>query len=70
MRDHGHGLPAEALGERFGPFCARDTARSDRSRGLGVGLSICQAIVTAHGGTILAENAPDGGARIRFTLPL
>lgn len=70
VRDHGHGLPAEALGERFGPFCARDTARSDRSRGLGVGLSICQAIVTAHGGTILAKNAPDGGARIRFTLPL
>ena len=70
VRDHGRGLPREMLGGRFDPFCAKESAHSDRSRGLGVGLSICQAIITAHGGAILAENAPEGGARMRFTLPL
>lgn len=36
----------------------------------GLGLAICQAIVTAHGGTLTRENLPDGGARVAFTLPL
>jgi two-component system, OmpR family, sensor histidine kinase KdpD len=38
--------------------------------GVGLGLSICRAIVQAHGGTISAENLPIGGAVFRFTLPL
>jgi len=37
--------------------------------GAGLGLSICRAIVTAHGGTIGAEARPGGGARLTFTLP-
>ena len=37
--------------------------------GTGMGLAICKAIITAHGGTIAAENHP-GGACVRFTLPL
>jgi len=39
-------------------------------RGAGLGLAICHAIVAAHGGTISAENRPDGGALIRIWLPL
>jgi two-component system, OmpR family, sensor histidine kinase KdpD len=38
--------------------------------GVGLGLTICRAIVEAHGGTIRAENRPSGGAAFRFTLPL
>ena len=37
--------------------------------GVGLGLAICRTIISAHGGKIWAENRPEGGAIIRFTLP-
>jgi two-component system sensor histidine kinase KdpD len=37
--------------------------------GVGLGLSICRAIVHAHGGTLTAGPRPGGGARLEFTLP-
>ena len=39
---------------------------SDRSRHMGIGLSVCRAIVRAHGGEIYARNKIDGGAEFRF----
>ena len=42
---------------------------SDRSRHMGIGLSVCRAIVRAHGGEIYARNKIDGGAEFRFWLP-
>jgi two-component system sensor histidine kinase KdpD len=47
--------------------------RSDRDgarEGVGLGLTICRAIVTVHGGAIAARNRDGGGASFRFTLPL
>ena len=38
--------------------------------GIGLGLTICRAIITAHGGRIRAENSQGGGAIFRFSLPL
>ena len=38
--------------------------------GIGLGLTICRAIITAHGGRMWAGNRPGGGAVFRFTLPL
>ena len=37
---------------------------------MGIGLSVCHAIIKAHGGNMTACNHPEGGAEFRFTLPL
>ncbi len=68
VADDGPGLPPgqeEALFEKF-TRGERESARP----GVGLGLAICRAIVQAHGGTIAARRAPQGGAAIVLTLPL
>jgi signal transduction histidine kinase len=62
VQDSGPGIAAEAMSRLFDPFY---TTKAD---GLGMGLAICRSIVTAHGGRIWAENHPDGGAVVSFTL--
>lgn len=42
----------------------------DGKKNMGIGLSVCRTIIKAHGGTIAAENLPEGGACLRFYLPL
>jgi phosphoglycerate-specific signal transduction histidine kinase len=49
------------------PLWFPDAVRED---GMGLGLSISRTIVEAHGGQIRAENNPDGGATVRFALPI
>jgi len=68
VADRGPGLPAGKENMLFEKFF-RGTAEGAQS-GVGLGLTICRAIVQAHGGTIRAENRPDGGAIFTFTLPL
>ncbi len=60
--DNGPGLSPEMKESIFKPFA------TTKSQGMGLGLSICQTIVEAHGGTILAVAAPQGGTCFRFTL--
>ena len=62
VRDSGKGLPAEVDGRLFAPFV------TTKAEGLGIGLTIAQTIVQAHGGTIDARNNPDGGATFTVTL--
>jgi two-component system, OmpR family, sensor histidine kinase KdpD len=66
--DHGPGFPPDDL-ERIFEMFDRGT-RDLGQKGYGLGLSICRAIVEAHGGRIWAVNRPGGGAAVRFTLPL
>lgn len=66
LRDHGPGLSEEALANLFEPYGHHP---GDYGHGMGLGLSICRSIITAHGGTIEGENAPDGGAVFTVTLP-
>ena len=68
VSDSGPGFPPEDLQMIFEMF--ERGARDLGQKGYGLGLSICRAIVQAHGGRIYAENRPGGGATIRFTFPL
>ena len=65
--DNGPGLPPGDPERLFDKF----QRGSDEGTivGVGLGLSICRAIVVAHGGTIGAQSRPAGGARLTFTLP-
>jgi two-component system, OmpR family, sensor histidine kinase KdpD len=68
VADRGPGIPAgeeERVFERF-----QRGAGERSSAGVGLGLAICRAIVSAHGGRIWTEARAGGGAVFRFTLPL
>ncbi|MEY2689970.1 MAG: hypothetical protein RL375_4170 [Pseudomonadota bacterium] len=68
VRDHGPGIPVAELDRIFEPFIQSSRTR-DGSGGTGLGLTICRKIMSAHGGTIQAFNADDGGARMIIRLP-
>jgi two-component system, OmpR family, sensor histidine kinase BaeS len=68
VEDEGDGLAPGAPERMFERFWRDDQSRP--SGGAGLGLAIAQGLVHAHGGTIWAENRPEGGARVAFTLPL
>jgi len=68
VRNEGPGFPSDRLPIIFGVF-ERGTPES-AIPGVGLGLSICRAIVEAHGGRIEALNPSSGGAEVRFMLPL
>ena len=70
VTDSGKGIPTSALPRIFVRFYRADPARQATTGGSGLGLAIVRAIVEAHGGSVTASNAPSGGARITFTLPL
>ena len=73
VADDGVGIPPERLGQLFRVFTRRDATDATASSGAsetGLGLSICQGIVEAHGGRIWAESeGPGAGAQFHFTLP-
>jgi PAS domain S-box-containing protein len=62
--DNGPGLPEEVRTKLFQPFV------STKRTGMGVGLSICHSIVTAHNGRIWADGNPDGGTIFNLALPI
>jgi len=70
VSDTGEGIPLEAVSRIFERFYRADSARQSTTGGSGLGLAIVRAIIEVHGGTVHAENNPNGGARIVFTLPL
>lgn len=71
VADRGPGIPAGQEEAVFGRFYrATPAERSDAGAGSGLGLTICRGIIAAHGGRIWAEARAEGGAAIRFTLPL
>ncbi len=82
VSDNGHGIPADALPHLFEPFFTRrrdaattTTAAADEpdgaTRGLGLGLALCETLAQAQGGGIVARNRQrGGGAEFVLTLPV
>lgn len=70
VRDNGCGISRQVLPTLFdGTLKHSETASGDGKRNMGLGLSVCLAIVRAHGGTMDARNL-DVGAEFTFCLPL
>jgi signal transduction histidine kinase len=64
IEDSGPGIDPSSLKRVFDRFF------TTKEQGMGLGLPIAQTIIEAHGGTIVAENRPEGGAAFRARLPL
>jgi len=64
VKDSGHGLPADFEQRMATPFY------TTKPSGMGLGLHICRSIVEAHAGRLWAVRNPEGGATLRFALPL
>lgn len=69
VRDDGPGIPPEQREHLFEPFSRIDPSRSREDGGLGLGLAIVDRIVTAHGGEVRIDDAPEGGASLVTSWP-
>jgi two-component system, OmpR family, sensor histidine kinase MprB len=68
VRDHGPGIDADDLPHVFDRFYRSPAARG--TPGTGLGLAIVRQVAEAHGGSVTAENADDGGAVFHLRIPL
>ncbi|MDO4806764.1 MAG: ATP-binding protein [Coriobacteriales bacterium] len=70
VTDDGPGINQEDKQRVFEPFYTTSGISTDSQRGMGLGLSLCQSLVEAHGGTLRVENVSPHGSAFIFTLPL
>lgn len=70
IKDRGKGIKEKDLNAIFQPFYTSRDKLPDSDFGIGLGLTICQAIIKAHCGNIIAKNRDGGGAIFSFTLPM
>jgi signal transduction histidine kinase len=70
IRDRGPGIPPDALDSVFRPYYRVDKSRNRTTGGVGLGLTVAQAIIQGHGGEIVLKNRPDGGLEARIILPV
>ena len=64
LTDNGPGFSREVLGRVFDPYV------TSKPKGTGLGLAIVKKIVEEHGGRVEADNRPEGGGRVRVSLPV
>ena len=69
VRDHGPGVAPDVRDQVFHRFSRGTGSRTDRPEGTGLGLAIVTAIAEAHGGRVLLEDPPGGGARFVVVVP-
>ena len=69
--DNGCGIATEVLPRIINESIYRENNNTvDGKRSMGIGLSVCNSIITAHGGVLKAYNRKEGGAGFEFTLPI
>ncbi len=66
IRDYGPGIPEEELPHVKYKFYKG----SSKARGSGIGLAVCDEIITRHSGTMIVDNAEGGGCRVTIRLPI
>jgi signal transduction histidine kinase len=69
VQDHGPGIPEHALGDVFLPYYRVEKSRNRNTGGVGLGLTVVQAIVQGHGGEVVLRNLPTRGLEARIILP-
>lgn len=70
ISDRGPGIPADDLDTVFRPYYRLEKSRNRMTGGVGLGLTVVQAIVQGHGGEVSLANRPGGGLEARVTLPI
>jgi signal transduction histidine kinase len=69
VQDHGIGLRSSDLARIFEPYYRAQFSDTQTRRGAGLGLTLVQQIIRAHGGTIEVDSSPGKGSTFRFLLP-
>jgi signal transduction histidine kinase len=69
VRDHGSGIAREDLRRVFGRFYRGENARTQGTRGTGIGLALVKEIVDAHGGVVHVKSEPGRGSEFTMVLP-
>ena len=69
VQDDGPGIAPDDLPQLFEPLFRADRTRNSATGGAGLGLAIVQRLTAAHGGSVHAENRPEGGARFVVRCP-
>ena len=70
VSDNGKGISPDILPNIFEGYFNKSYEKSgDTKRSMGIGLSVCNTIINAHGGNMKAENKKSGGAMFSFVLP-
>ena len=69
IADEGPGIPDDQKAHIFDLFFTSGNPTGDGRRGLGIGLSLCQSVIQAHGGTITVSDNVPHGAIFEFSLP-
>jgi signal transduction histidine kinase len=70
VEDQGVGIAESAIPNLFDPFYCTDSSRTRKTGGFGLGLSLCKAIVDAHGGKIDITSMLGRGTQVTVTLPI
>jgi two-component system sensor histidine kinase CpxA len=70
VRDHGPGVPPDALDKIWKPFYRVEGDRARNTGGTGLGLAITEQAINLHGGKVRAENHEGGGLVVMLELPI